>query len=133
MARNDPAQALARAGQAAAALRQGQVRLFLPDVLSLEGRALRAAGRSADAQAAFEAARLEAESLGSRRSLWLILFELASLAAARGDAPAARALSSQAADLIAYIADHAGAPDLRASFLRRPDVAEVLRLAGALV
>jgi hypothetical protein len=131
LGQNNPAHALALARQTAAALRQDSVRLFLPDVLSFEARAHQAAGRPAAAEAAFEAARVEAEALGSRRSLWLILAALAALAAARGDQSAAQALYRQAAGHIGYIADHAGPADLRASFLQRPDVAAVLRHAAS--
>ena len=69
---------------------------------------LRAAARAEDARLALEKARLEAQSLGSRRTLWPILAELAELEAERGDQPAALELRRRAAEVIDYIAGHAG-------------------------
>ena len=111
-------------------LRQNGIRLYRPDVLHLKGRVLRAAGRDDDAHAALEEARLEAESLGSRRSLWPILAELAELEAGRGDQPAALELRRRAAEIIDTIAAHAGSAELAASFVNQPAVQAVLRPIG---
>jgi hypothetical protein len=91
---------------------------------------LRAAGRAEDARSALEDARLEAESLGSRRSLWPILAELGELEASHGDQPAALELRRQAAEIIDYIAEHAGSAELAESFVSQPAVQDVLRAAG---
>ena len=91
---------------------------------------LRAAGRAEEARSALEDARQEAESLGSRRSLWPILAELGELEASHGDQPAALELRRQAAEIIDYIAEHAGSADLADSFINQPAVQDVLRAAG---
>ena len=50
--------------------------------------------------------------------------------AASGEHPAALELWRRAVEDIAYIADHAGAVELRESFLQRADVRVVLAQAG---
>jgi tetratricopeptide (TPR) repeat protein len=122
--------ALAQLDELISYLWQNHVRLFLPDVVHLKGRVLGAAGRAKDARSALEEARLEAESLGSRRTLWLILAELGELEASRGDQPAAFELRRQAAQIIDYIAEHAGSADLAQSFVNQPAVQAVLRATG---
>jgi tetratricopeptide (TPR) repeat protein len=111
-------------------VRQNRVRLLLPDALHVRARVLRAAGRAEAARLALEDARLEAESLGSRRTLWPILAELGELAAGRGDQPAALKLRRQAAEVIDYITEHAGSANLAESFVHQPAVQEVLRALG---
>jgi hypothetical protein len=123
------ADTLAPIDQLIAHIRPLGVRLFLADMLQLKGRALLAAGRPADGRAALEEARREAESIGSRRSLWSILADLAGLAAERGDEADALALRRQAAEIVDYIAAHAGSAGLAESFLKQPPVQDVLRLA----
>jgi tetratricopeptide (TPR) repeat protein len=102
------------------------VRVLRDDAVYLRGRALRALGRHAEARQVLTTARASCEALGSRRLLWLILAELAALASDDGDEMAAEALRGQAVDIIDYIAEHAGAADLRATFLNRPEVQAVL-------
>jgi hypothetical protein len=99
-------------------------------VLHLRARVLRAAGRAEEARAALDDARQVAEGLGSRRTLWPILAELAELEVERGDKPAALELRRGAAEIIDYIAEHAGSADLAESFLNQPAVQAVLRAAG---
>ena len=111
-------------------VRQNQIRLFLPDALHVRARVLRAGGRAEDARLALEDARQEAESLGSRRTLWPILAELGELAAGRGDQPAALELRRQAAEVIDYITEHTGSADLVESFVNQPVVQDVLRAIG---
>jgi len=129
LARGEPQQALQAAEDLIAHFRRGGVRLFLVDALLVRGRALAAGGRADEAQAALEAARAEAEAVGSRRMLWLILAQLAALAEHRGDSTDARALAGQAAGIIDDIAEHAGSDELRESFLKRPEVRQTLATA----
>jgi hypothetical protein len=121
-----PEAAGALAGEALGHLRANAVRIFAVDALHLQGRSLRVAGRLDAAQAVLEAARAEAEAVGSRRTLWLIQAELAALAEARGDFVAAQALWEAAGRVIDYIATHTGSPERAASFLSRADVRAVL-------
>jgi len=124
-------QALRLAEDAIALLQRYAIQLGLPDLLHLKARAQRAAGRPTEAQTTLAAARTEAEDLGSRRTLWPILAELAALAAERGDQPTARELSQQAAKIVEYIAEHAGSAELSASFLGQAAVRAVLQQAEA--
>ena len=123
----DHEQALSLAEDAIALLRRYAIRLGLPDLLHVKARAQRAAGRVAEAQTTLEAARTEAEDLGSRRTLWPILAELAALAEERGDQPGAGELWWQAAKHIEYIAEHAGSAELSASFFGQAAVRAVLQ------
>jgi tetratricopeptide (TPR) repeat protein len=130
LAKGDHQQALALADGVVAKLRHNGVRLFLADVLCFKGRALRAAGRVDEARSALKAAKSEAEELGSRRMLWQIEAELAGIAAGRGDQNAARALWRRAAEVIEYIAAHAGSAELATSFVNQKSVRSVLQAAG---
>jgi len=130
LAKGDAERALLFAEALIAHFQREGSRLFFPDALWLRGRALTTAGRLAEAQSVFEAAHAEAEALGSRRTLWLILAELARLAEKRGEQPRATALRRQAVEHIRYIAEHAGAAELQESFLQRGDVRATLAQAG---
>jgi hypothetical protein len=103
-------------------LRQAGIRLFLPDTLYLQGLALAGQGKAGDAVETLTQAQTEATALGSRRTLWPILVALSDLAAQRGATAEAAQLRRQAQEIIAYIADHAGTPELRASFLNQSNV-----------
>jgi hypothetical protein len=102
------------------------VRQFVPDLLHLKARALLALERADAAYACLDEARALAEALGSRRSLWPVLAALSRLEAARGNPTAAADLRRQAAEIVAYIAEHAGRPELRAAFLGLPEVRAVV-------
>ena len=97
-------------------LEMGQ-RVFLPDMLRCKGEALFGLGRITEAKATLEEALAEAEKQGSRRALWSILPALARLAAHTGATTDAEALCLRAKEIIAYIADHAGTPELRSAYL----------------
>ena len=112
-----------------AGMRHLGLRFGLSDALLLKARVLRAAGRTDEARATLEAARAEAEDLGSRRTLWEILGSLADLAVSRGESLAAIDMHRHAAVIIAYIAEHAGSTELSESFLSRPDVRATLAAA----
>jgi len=110
-------------------LSAGAARIFLPDVLLLEGRALSGLGRADEAYATLSQARAEAEALGSRRALWPILAALSEIQSQLGNREEAKALRQQARGIVEYIADHAP-PELRDSFLDRPDVRKVTATFG---
>ncbi|MFQ5593143.1 MAG: hypothetical protein ACE5HA_03240 [Anaerolineae bacterium] len=71
-------------------------------------------------------ARAEAEAMGARRMLWQILAALAEIEGQRGRMAEAENLRAQAREVIAFIADHTGTSELRASFLAQPEVHAVL-------
>jgi hypothetical protein len=109
-------------------LRRFSSPIYLADGLYLRSQALLFLGRADAAYDALMQARAEAEALGARRILWEILFALSQIEAERGNAAEAEALRRQAREIVEYIADHAGAPELRASFLGQPRVREALSI-----
>jgi|SRR5579859_6633395 len=97
----------------------------LTEIWYWRGRGQEAAGDPAAARATLERAQAQAEKIGQQRMLWRILALRAGLA--RADQPGqAEALLGQARAILMAIADHAGTPELRASFLARPAVRAVL-------
>lgn len=102
------------------------MRAGLPDVLYFKGRAQLARGDVEAAWQTLNRASTDAESMGARRILWQILAALAEIESRRGHVAEAENLRAQAREVIAFIADHAGTPELCASFLTRPDVRAVL-------
>jgi len=91
----------------------------LAEILYWRARGQQAAGDPAAASATLSRARAQAETVGQQRLLWRILALQSELA----DRPAAaQALLAQARAILVAIADHAGSPELRASFLARPAV-----------
>ena len=98
------------------------VRQFVPQALLVQGTALAAMGRGADAERVLREARSEAEVLGCRRVLWEILRELSRVLASSGDPTEAAGARAEAARLVRQIAESIDDPGLRTSFLGRPDV-----------
>ncbi len=122
-------EAIERAVRMIAYLRDNFFRLFLCDGLYLKGKALSAAGRTGEAREALEQARVEAETVGSRRCLWRILATLAEVESASGNPDEAERLRGEAREIVEYIAGHMGSSELRASFV---GLAEVRKLTEGL-
>jgi tetratricopeptide (TPR) repeat protein len=118
-------QALALAAECLAGLRRYNTRIFIPDLLYLQGQTLLAMGQKVEAYQCLVEARAEAEALGSRRTLWKILAALSELEVYRGNLGGAESLLQQAQEAVAYIADHSPTPELRASFRSLPRVQAV--------
>ena len=127
LARQDGAHAITVLNKLIADLRESRTRLFIADALYLKGKALLALGRLEEADAVLVEARAEAEALGSRRTLWPILIVMSEIDARRGNHAEADSRRRQAREIVEYIADHAGTPELRASFLGLPHVQDVRR------
>jgi tetratricopeptide (TPR) repeat protein len=125
MARHDYARTLTVMDDLLSRLRKTGTRLFLTDALLLKSQALLALGQANEAHETGRMAQAEAVALGSRRALWPILAVLSQLEAQRGHHAEVQALRQQAREIILYMADHCP-PDLRASFLNRPDARAVL-------
>jgi hypothetical protein len=70
-------------------------------------------------------AHQEANDIGNRRTLWKILAAQAELAS---EPAQAEKLLSQARQVLTFIAENAGSPDRRQSFLRLPAVHKVMQL-----
>ena len=132
LARGDYARLLALTDEAIPLLRKTGIRLFFPDTLHFKSKALLSLGRVNQAEQVLAEARAEAEALGSRRSLWPILMALSEIEAQRGNPAEARALRRQARAIAEFIADHAGSPELRETFLGLADVQNVMRPTGML-
>lgn len=99
-------------------------RAFLPDALFLQGRIHARMGKIDFAVQLLQEARVAAEEIGSRRTLWRILFKLSQLEV---DPETAFLLQREAQEVLHYISKRIGAPDLRKSFLAQPDVKAVLK------
>ena len=117
---------LAHAEHMIALMNQRDVRICLPDALRLKGEALMGLGRSEEGRQSLVDALAEAEAQGSRRALWPILSALIQVEEQRGDEDAASKLRKQAREVMEYIAEHAGSPELRDSFLSQPRIRAVL-------
>ncbi|MBI1800555.1 MAG: hypothetical protein HYR71_02860 [Chloroflexi bacterium] len=101
LAQADPTRALALAAELASDATIAYARFHRPDLLHLQGRALRVVGRVEEAYQALSAAQTAAEALGNRRVLWPVLRALAELDAQRGDSAQAEARRARAAAIIA--------------------------------
>ncbi len=107
-------------------IQQNQAIVFKADTLYLKGLMLYRQGQLHEAYDIFSAARSEAETVNARRVLWPILCMLSELEAQQGYASMAGFLQQQAREIINYIADHTGSPELRDSFLDLPQVQLVI-------
>jgi tetratricopeptide (TPR) repeat protein len=102
------------------------MRSFLSDALYLKGQALLAQGQTQAARRVLGEARVEAESIGSKRMLWQILAALSDIEADPSDHAEAQRLRAQARELIAYISGHIPTKELTDSFLQRPLVRAIM-------
>ncbi len=102
------------------------MRFGLGDLYYWRGLALHATKEPEAARASFLSARAIAEETGARRILWKILTALAQMEAQAGAIKEAETLQGQAAEIIHYIADHAGSEEGRSSFLSRAEVRKAL-------
>jgi len=99
---------------------RGWLQIFGTDLQWLEGDALLRAGDLSASSGALERARLEAERLGSRRMLWLILWSLARLADAEGRASDGVELRRRARAIVEAIAESLSTLGLAESFKHTP-------------
>jgi len=131
LAKEDFARVVTLADHYAGILRQGYGFAHLPYVLYYKGKALLSQNSTSldEASQVLREARAGAESIGLQPALWMILAALADVETRRGNQAEARALRAQARKVVATIAEHAGMPELRASFLNLPDVKSVMREA----
>ena len=123
--RGQTKQVLDLSAAAEAAARQ-LVRRPMAEILYWRARGQQAAGDHDAANRTLARAHAQAEELVQQRLLWRILALQAALA---GEPAQAEALLAQARTIILSIADHAGSPELRASFLARPAVQAVIQVA----
>lgn len=104
-------------------LHQMGARIFIPNALHLQGKAWLSLSQKKVGRKSLQKGRAEAEAIGSRPSLWPILFSLSQLE----DNPSeAQSLRQQSQEIVEYIAGNVDKAELRTSFLALPDVREVL-------
>jgi tetratricopeptide (TPR) repeat protein len=120
---DQPERALALNNRHHELFEKNQLISLFADVLFLRGRALVALGRNDDARSVLDQARIIAHEKQLRRVHWQILAVLANLALTPEDAQALRAEASQ---IINTIADSLPSDNLRATFLAKPEVHQVL-------
>ena len=109
--------------------RERSALVFLPEPLLIKAQGLIRQGRVDEAQPLLLEATDIAEKARARRVWWQVLAERADLAAERGEHEEALLLRSQACEIVDYIAEHTGGPELRDSFLA---TAGVVRLKAHL-
>jgi tetratricopeptide (TPR) repeat protein len=114
-------------GKTIASMHDFGIRLFLYDILHLRGRALFGLGRIGEASSVLAEAQTEAEELGSRRSLLLILPTRIEVEVQDGNMGEAETLRKQVQEIIRFIDNHIGQPQLRASFRELPIVLAMLK------
>jgi hypothetical protein len=129
LARGDGERATAAGERLLQYLERTGIRPYRGDALYFMASGLQLQDGAAHGETAgrlLNAALDEARRLGSRRSQWPISLALSDLARRRGDHSVAAALREGAAECVQYIAEHAGTPERRASFLALPQVRAAL-------
>lgn len=126
LAKNDYPRAIALIDKLLDYLDAYQIRPFTTDALMIKIHALLATGNRKQVYKLLQRARSEAELLGSKRTLWQILWLLSRIEAQMSNVEDAAALQQQARANALYVADHMGNSDLRESFLHLPEVQMVL-------
>jgi predicted ATPase/DNA-binding XRE family transcriptional regulator len=104
-------------------LRQMGARSFIPNALYLQGQARLSLSQKKVGRKSLQKGRAEAEAIGSRPSLWPILFSLSQL---EDDPAKAQALRQRSRQIVEYIAGNVDKAELRTLFLALPDVRRVL-------
>jgi class 3 adenylate cyclase/tetratricopeptide (TPR) repeat protein len=107
-----------------AQLRQYGMRCFLPETLYLLGQAFAAASQPDQALSTLEEGLQEARSLGSRWGEWQLLVALADL---EGEEQASLR-RAKALECVTFVAENVGDPELRTSFLNRPEIQKLTAL-----
>jgi tetratricopeptide (TPR) repeat protein len=102
------------------------VEYFIADLLCYKGRVLLELGRLEQARDTLHQALALAESRHARRTLWMILGNLAMAESQLGNHAIAQHLKQQAIGVIHVIAADLNDPALRASFLGTPEVQRVV-------
>ena len=123
LARKDPTLAIAIIDPVVKDSQQFKVGQYIPEALFLKGQAHLTRGEHELAKSSFEQARLAAEAIGSRHTLWQIL---SAMAECESDPEKSAALKTQAREAIQFIADHITNAELRSLFLQSEAVKPLL-------
>lgn len=103
-----------------------RLRHFKPGNLYLRARISSAAGNKEEAYKTLYDALELSDEMGAHREVWEMCAALSKLEAERGNESASAQLRERACTEVAFIADHAGTPELRETFLARTDVQLIL-------
>jgi tetratricopeptide (TPR) repeat protein len=103
-----------------------KLRHFKPGILYLRARVELAAENNDQAHQTLSDALALSDEMGAHREVWRMCWALTELETERGDGAVAGQLLERAYREVAFIAEHAGSPELREIFLSRPDVQLVL-------
>ena len=117
LAQNNLQLAVERAQEIVEQLRQTGFRVFLPEVLWLQGRALIRLKQWGKAQETLNEALEISQENGERRLRWRILASLAKITQEEGDQSEAARYRKMGQEIVTYIADHIDDAGLRARFL----------------
>jgi tetratricopeptide (TPR) repeat protein len=129
--RGRPADALQAAADFAATVPPGSIlSTFQPDLLRVRGAALLALDRLDEAETILLQARALADSQPSYRAQWQIGLVLLQVAARRNDPALTEQRRAETRPHLDYLLAHIDEPELRASFLRQPDVRALLEAAA---
>lgn len=99
-----------------------------PAILKLQGKVLRTLGDYDSAYQTLSEALELSDLMGSRREVWAICGALSQLEKERREPLKATRLQARAREEVAFVAAHAGTPELRAMFLRRPEVQRIFQV-----
>jgi len=109
-----------------ARLRELGLELFLPEALTGQAQALRRLGRLSEARECLDEALGRAQHMPAVMLQWPVLVALGELEAERGDAAEAEAFWSQARAIVREVSSHIPTAELRASFLARPELRQLM-------
>jgi DNA-binding SARP family transcriptional activator len=106
------------------------LRHFKPGILYLQARVALAAGNKEEAYHTLSDAVALSYEMGAHREVWAMCSVLSQLEAERGNASASALLRERACAEVTFIADHVGTPELRATFLARPEIRKIAAGGG---
>ena len=113
------------AGQLLGKYDELKLRHFKPGILYLRARVELAAGNNEVAYQTLRDALALSDEMGARREVWAMCSALSQLETERGNETASAQLRERACAEATFIADHAGSPELRATFLAQPEVRRI--------
>ena len=127
LARGYPRRAADSMDELVELLRENGVHALLPDALLVKAQAVKAQGFTDQAADILQEARVEADFLGAKMSLWKITAGLAKIEEERGDLASSVAFQQEAREVLTEIADQIDDEKLRAAFTAQPDVGIILQ------
>jgi hypothetical protein len=98
------------------------LRHLKPGILYLQARVELAGGHKEEAYRMLSNALALSDEMGARREVWEMCAALSNLEAERGNESASVQFDQRACHEAMFIAEHAGTPGLRQTFLSRADV-----------